>query len=84
MSATRTLLRGARVLLGDDLSFDRQPRDVLVEAGRIAAIEPAGHIPSADQLIELPQRLPASMARWSTPCCRPTTTAACVPCSASR
>ncbi len=57
MSAPRTLLRGARVLLGDELSFDGHARDVLVEHGRIAAIATAGSIGHADRVIELPRRL---------------------------
>jgi 5-methylthioadenosine/S-adenosylhomocysteine deaminase len=59
MSTRRTLLRGALALLGDKLAFDGLPRDVLVEGGRIAAIEPAGTIraDSADTVIELPKRL---------------------------
>ena len=59
MSSTRTLLRGAVALLGDELSFDALPRDVLVEHGRITAIEAAGSISTAraDALIELPRCL---------------------------
>ena len=45
MSANpRTLLRGACGLLGDELKFDGQPLDILVEGGRITAIEPAGRV----------------------------------------
>lgn len=57
MTPRRTLLRGALALVGDELSFDSQPRDVLVSEGRILAIEPAGRIEQADELIELPKRL---------------------------
>ncbi len=57
MTPARTLLRGAVALLGDELSFDGLPRDVLVEHGRITAIAPAGSIQQADQVIELPRRL---------------------------
>lgn len=59
MSTRRTLLRGAVALLGDELAFDGQPRDLLVEGGRIAAIEAAGtlHEAHADVVIELPRRL---------------------------
>ncbi len=57
MTAPRTLLRGAAVLLGDELVFDGQPRDVLVESGLITAIEPSGRITSAEVVIELPRRL---------------------------
>ena len=51
-----TLIRGALVLLGDELGFDGQPRDVLVEGQHIAAIAPAGTL-QADTVIELPRRL---------------------------
>ena len=57
MTPRRTLLRGALALVGDELSFDGQPRDVLVEEGRILAIEPAGRIEQGDEMIELPRRL---------------------------
>jgi guanine deaminase len=54
-----TLLRGAVALLGDTLAFDRQPRDVLVEGDRIAAIEPAGTIAAerAARVVDLSNRL---------------------------
>lgn len=57
MTPARTLLRGAVALLGDELSFDGQPRDVLVEHGRIVATAPAGSIAQAEHVIELPRRL---------------------------
>ena len=57
MSSGRTLLRGAVALLGDALSFDGQPRDVLVVQGRIADIAPAGSLPAEAQTVELPRRL---------------------------
>lgn len=57
LPARRTLLRGARALVGDDHRFDGRPLDVLVRDGRIAAIEPAGTITTADALHELPGRL---------------------------
>ena len=57
MTPGRILLRGALALLDDALGFDGRPRDVLVEHGRIVAIEPAGSIQQADQTIELPRRL---------------------------
>ena len=57
MMPARTLLRGALALLGDQLSFDGRPCDVLVEHGRIAAIEPAGSIRQAEHIIDLPKRL---------------------------
>lgn len=57
MNARRTLLRGASGLLGDTQSYDRRPLDVLVESGRIAAIEPAGTIAAADETIDLAGRM---------------------------
>ncbi len=58
MSATsRTLLRGACALLGDALQFDGRPLDLLIEGGRITTIAPAGTLPGADRMIELPQTL---------------------------
>ena len=57
MTTARTLLRGALTLLGDRLSFDGRPCDVLVEHGRIAAIEPAHSITQAEHIIDLPRRL---------------------------
>lgn len=50
MSAT--LLRGASALLGDDLHFEPQPLDVLVEGGRITTIAPAGSL-HAGRIIDL-------------------------------
>jgi 5-methylthioadenosine/S-adenosylhomocysteine deaminase len=52
-----TLLRGASALLGDELAFDGRALDVLITGERITAIEPAGSIAQADQIIELPKRL---------------------------
>jgi 5-methylthioadenosine/S-adenosylhomocysteine deaminase len=57
MNAKTTLLRGARALLGDAQVYDPRPLDVLVADGRIAAIEPAGTLASADTVIELTGRL---------------------------
>lgn len=57
MTPARSLLRGAAARLGDELSFDGQPRDVLVEHGRIVAIAPAGSIAQPEHVIELPRRL---------------------------
>ncbi len=57
MPMKRTLLRGARALLGDALAFDAQPIDLLVEGDRIAAIAPAGTLAGADALIDLSDRL---------------------------
>lgn len=51
-----TILRGACALLGDELRFEPQPLDVKVEAGRIAAIAPAGSLSGAS-VIELPRHL---------------------------
>ncbi|CAN7770639.1 amidohydrolase family protein [Variovorax sp. LjRoot84] len=57
MSKKRTLLRNATALLGDTLSFDPQPLDVLVEGERIAAIAPAGTLGGADTVVDLSHRL---------------------------
>ena len=57
MSKKRTLLRNATALLGDALSYDPQPLDVLVEDGRIAAIAPAGTLGGADVTVDLSNRL---------------------------
>lgn len=57
MTARRTLLRGATALLGEAHAFEPRPLDVLVEDGRIAAIEPAGTIGSADEVVDLSRRL---------------------------
>jgi len=57
MKPVRTLLRGARALLGDDHAFRDQPLDLLVEGDRIVAIEPAGSIGHADVLHPLHGRL---------------------------
>jgi guanine deaminase len=51
------LLRGACALLGDDFAFDGRPLDVLVDDGRIAAIEPAGSLGEAARVIDLSRRL---------------------------
>lgn len=56
-SKKRTLLRNARALLGDALAFDGQPRDVLIEGDRIAAIEAAGTLGTADRVIDLRDHL---------------------------
>ena len=57
MSHQRTLLRHARVLLGDALTPSDQPQDILVEGDRIAAIAPAGTLHDADKVIDLSDRL---------------------------
>ena len=57
MSKKRTLLRNVRALIGDALAFDGQPRDVMIEGDRIAAIEPAGALGSADRTIDLTDHL---------------------------
>ncbi len=54
MSAT--LLRGCTALLGRQLRHSRDPLDILVEDGRIAAIAPAGSL-QASRIIDLPGRL---------------------------
>src|SRR6266571_2675102 len=53
----RTVLRGAYALQGPRFTFERRPVDVLVENGRIAAIEPATSIANADEVIDLSRRL---------------------------
>jgi 5-methylthioadenosine/S-adenosylhomocysteine deaminase len=53
----RTVLRGARALLGAELVFDQRPLDVLIEGERIAAIEPAGSVTDADAVIDLSRHL---------------------------
>jgi guanine deaminase len=50
------ILRGASALLGDALRFEPAPLDVLIEAGRIAAIAPAGTLQGAP-VVELPRLL---------------------------
>ena len=56
-NARRTLLRGATALLGEAQAYDARPLDVLVEAGRITAIEPAGTVGQADEIVELGGRM---------------------------
>jgi 5-methylthioadenosine/S-adenosylhomocysteine deaminase len=55
--ANRIVLRGAYALEGPRFRFERRPLDVVVEGDRITAIEPAGTVGRADQVIELPKRL---------------------------
>jgi guanine deaminase len=57
MSKKRTLLRNARVLLGDALAPSAQPQDLLVEGEHIAAIAPAGTLGQADQVVDLADHL---------------------------
>lgn len=57
MSKKRTLLRNARVLLGDALAPSAQPQDVLVEGDRIVAIAAAGTLGQADTVVDLADRL---------------------------
>ncbi|MEI7443752.1 MAG: amidohydrolase family protein [Burkholderiales bacterium] len=57
MKARRILLRGATALLGDTHRHEPRPLDVLVEGGRIAAIEPAGTVADADEVVDLADRL---------------------------
>ena len=57
MNARRTVLRGASALLGDRHLHEPRPLDVLVEGGRIAAIEPAGTVERADAVVDLAGRL---------------------------
>jgi guanine deaminase len=51
------LLRGATALLDDTLRFESRPLDILIDGHRIAAIEPSGAIPGADQVIDLTGRI---------------------------
>lgn len=53
----RTVLRGVLPLLGETFDFDGRPRDVLISAGRIVAIEAAGTIHDADEIIALERHL---------------------------
>jgi 5-methylthioadenosine/S-adenosylhomocysteine deaminase len=53
----RTVLRGAYALLGPRFTFERRPLDVLIEGDRIRAIEPAGTIEDAGEVIEMSRRL---------------------------
>ena len=55
--SNRLVLRGAYALEGPRFRFQRRPLDVLIEGDRIAAIEPAGAVANADQVIEMPRRL---------------------------
>ena len=57
MSKKRTLLRNARVLQGDAFALSAGPQDLLVEAGRIAAIAPAGQLGQAEQVVDLTDHL---------------------------
>jgi guanine deaminase len=57
MSKKRTLLRNARVLLGDALAPSERPQDLLVEGDRIAAIAPAGQLADADRVVDLSDHL---------------------------
>ncbi len=52
----RTVLRGARALLGRELAFSPDAVDLLVENGRFRAIAPAGS-QSGDEVIDLRGRL---------------------------
>jgi len=52
-----TLIRGARALLGETFAPSRGAVDLLVRDRTIAAIEPAGTLPGADTIVELPDHL---------------------------
>src|SRR2546422_6168070 len=54
---SRTVLRGAYVLQGAGLTFERRPLDVVVEGERIAAVEPANSVAVADHVVDLSRRL---------------------------
>ncbi len=53
----RVVLRGAYALRGARLAFERRPLDVVVEDGRITAIEAAGAVQDADETVDLSRRL---------------------------
>src|SRR5881227_445427 len=53
---TRTILRGARALLGEAHECDAAPHDIAVERDRIAAIAPAGTL-QGERIIDLGGRL---------------------------
>ena len=57
MDMKRTVLRGAHALLGKKLDFDRRALDVLIVGSHIEAIEVAGTINDADEVIDLANRL---------------------------
>lgn len=52
----RVVLRGAYALQGARLAFERGPLDVVVEDGRITAIEAAGAVQNVDDTY--PARFP--------------------------
>ena len=54
---SRTVLRGAYVLQGAGLTFERRPLDVVVEGERIAAVEPANSVAVTDHVVDLSRRL---------------------------
>ncbi len=54
---SRTVLRGAYVLQGAGLTFERRPLDVVVEGERIAAVEPANSVAVANHVVDLSRRL---------------------------
>src|SRR6187551_2751732 len=56
MSSKRTVLRNATALLGDGLTHDTRPLDVLVEGDRIMAIGAAGSL-QAETIVDLSGRL---------------------------
>ena len=51
------MLRDVYVLRGSRLAFERRALDVLIDGERVAALEPAGTIGNADEVIGLPRRL---------------------------
>jgi 5-methylthioadenosine/S-adenosylhomocysteine deaminase len=52
-SSKKTLLRGATAIMGDSLTYDSRALDILIEGDKITAIEPAGSISFADEIIDL-------------------------------
>ena len=57
MNHKRILLRNVRALLGDELSDDGQPHDLLIEGDRIVAIAPGGSLADAEVTVDLSRHL---------------------------
>ena len=53
----RTVLRGAYVLRGPELAYERRPLDVVIENERITAVEPAQSVREADEIVDLSRHL---------------------------
>jgi 5-methylthioadenosine/S-adenosylhomocysteine deaminase len=52
-SSKKTLLRGATAIIGDLLTYEPRALDILIEGDKINAIEPAGTVGIADEIIDL-------------------------------